>query len=98
MIGGDTLDRSFKMLKKGGTMISIKGQDGAGLAEKHDVHFETLWMTPDGAMLAELGALLSEGIVKPVIDDTFGMDEADAAYAQLAKGHAVGKVVIEVGN
>jgi NADPH:quinone reductase-like Zn-dependent oxidoreductase len=98
MIGGDTLDRSFKVLKKGGTMISIKGQDGAGLAEKHDVHFETLWMTPDGAMLAELGALLSEGIVKPVIDDTFGMDEADAAYAQLAKGHAVGKVVIEVGN
>jgi NADPH:quinone reductase-like Zn-dependent oxidoreductase len=98
MIGGDTLDRSFKVLKKGGTMISIKGQDGAGLAEKHGVHFETLWMTPDGAMLAELGVLLSKGIVKTVTDSTFAMDEVDDAYAQLAKGHAVGKVVIEVGN
>ena len=98
MIGGDTLDRSFKVLKKGGTIISIKGQDSAGLAEKHDVHFETLWMEPDGAMLAELAALLSKGIVKTVTDSTFAMDEVDAAYAQLAKGHAVGKIVIEVGN
>jgi 2-desacetyl-2-hydroxyethyl bacteriochlorophyllide A dehydrogenase len=98
MIGGETLDRSFKVLKKGGKIISIKGQDGAGLAEKHGVHFETLWMEPDGAMLAELSALLSKGIVKTVTDSTFAMDEVDAAYAQLAKGHAVGKIVIDVGN
>ncbi|MFO8127183.1 NADP-dependent oxidoreductase [Yoonia sp.] len=98
MIGGDTLDRSFKVLKKGGTMISIKGQDSAGLAKKHGVRFETLWMEPDGAMLAELGTLLSKGIVKTVTDSTFSMDEVDAAYAQLAKGHAVGKIVVEVGE
>lgn len=98
MIGGDTLNRSFKVLKKGGTLISIKGLDGAGLAEKYDVHFETLWMEPDGAMLAELGALLSKGIVKTVTDSTFAMDEINVAYAQLAKGHAVGKLVVEVGN
>jgi NADPH:quinone reductase-like Zn-dependent oxidoreductase len=98
MIGGDTLDRSFKVLKKGGTMISIKGQDDAGLAEKHGVRFETLWMEPDGAMLAELGTLLSKGIVKTVTDSTFALDEIDAAYAQLAKGHAVGKIVVEIGN
>jgi NADPH:quinone reductase-like Zn-dependent oxidoreductase len=92
------LDRSFKVLKKGGAIVSIKGQDGSGLAENHGVHFETLWMEPDGAMLGKLGALLSKGIVKSVFDRTYAMNEVDAAYAQFAKGHAVGKIVVEVGN
>ena len=32
MLGGETLNRSFKVLKKGGTLISIKGQDEDNLA------------------------------------------------------------------
>jgi NADPH:quinone reductase-like Zn-dependent oxidoreductase len=42
--------------------------------------------------------LLGKGIIKPVIDSIFPMNEVDAAYAQLAKGHAVGKIVVEVGS
>lgn len=34
----------------------------------------------------------------PVIDTTIAMNEVDAAFAQLAKGHAVGKTVVEVGS
>jgi NADPH:quinone reductase-like Zn-dependent oxidoreductase len=96
MIGGDTLNRSFATLRKGGTMISIKGQDSDGLAEKHGVHFEMLWMEPDGDMLAKLGALIEQGAVKPVIDSTFTMQDADAAYEHLAAGHAVGKIVVRL--
>jgi NADPH:quinone reductase-like Zn-dependent oxidoreductase len=39
-IGGETLARSFKVLKKGGTMVSVKSQDNDNLAEKYGVHFE----------------------------------------------------------
>ena len=35
--------------------------------------------------------------IKPVIDRVFGFDEAKAAFAHLASGSHVGKVVIEVG-
>jgi len=96
MLGGDTLARSFKVLKKGGALISIKGQDSDGLAATYGVRFESFFMSPDGKMLAELGALISAGIVKPVIDSVFAMDQAAAAYDRLATGRAVGKIVITV--
>jgi NADPH:quinone reductase-like Zn-dependent oxidoreductase len=95
MIGGDTLNRSFATLKKGGKIVSIKGEDSDGLAQKHGVHFETLWMKPDGAMLAELAALIEQGVIQPVIDSTYAMQDVAAAYHHLADGHAVGKVVIQ---
>lgn len=96
MLGGEAMDNSFKILKKGGTLISIKGQDTDGLAEKYGVRFEWFFMSPDGKMLAELGALISDGTVKPVIDSVFTMDQASAAYDKLATGRAVGKIVIAV--
>jgi NADPH:quinone reductase-like Zn-dependent oxidoreductase len=96
MMGGEVMANSFKVLKKGGALISIKGQDTDGLAAKYGVRFESFFMSPDGKMLAELGALISEGIVKPVIDSVFSMDQAAAAYDRLAAGRAVGKIVISV--
>lgn len=96
MIGGETMARSFKVLKKGGTLISIKGKDEDGLADKHGVRFKFLWMSPDGGMLAEIGALIEQGVIKPVVDAVFSMDEAAAAYERLAEGHAVGKIVVRI--
>lgn len=96
MLGGETLNKSFKVLKKGGTLVSIKGQDTEGLATQHDVRFEWFFMEPDGDMLAELGQLIEKGIVKTVIDSTYQMAETDKAYAALKDGHAVGKIVVQV--
>jgi len=96
MLGGETLANSFKVLKKGGAVISIKGQDTDGLAARYGVRFEWFFMEPDGKMLAELGALISDSIVKPVIDSVFPMDRAAAAYDRLATGRAVGKIVVTV--
>ena len=96
MLGDETLVRSFKVLKKGGALISIKGQDNNGLAEKYGVRFEGFFMSPDGQMLAELGALIKEGRVKPVIDSVYPMEQTSAAYDQLATGRAVGKIVVTV--
>lgn len=96
MMGGETMANSFKVLKKGGTLVSIKGEDSDGLAAKYGVRFEWFFMSPDGEMLAELGALISDGIVKPVIDSVFPMDQASVAYDQLATGRTVGKIVIAV--
>ncbi len=96
MVGGETLNRSFKVLKKGGALVSIKGQDQDGLAEKYGVRFEWFFMSPDGKMLAELGALISDGTVTPVIDSVFPMDQVSAAYDKLETGRAVGKIVVTV--
>lgn len=96
MLGGDTLKRSFKVLKKGGTLISIKGQDTDQLAPDFGVHFEWFFMEPDGAMLGELAALIEQGAVQPVIGKTFPMAQAAAAYEELESGDSFGKIVITV--
>ncbi len=96
MLGGETLNRSFKVLKKGGMMVSIKGQDTDNLAPEFGVHFDWFLMDPDGEMLGELGALIDTGAVKPVIGRTFPMEQAGAAYEELANGDSVGKIVVMV--
>ena len=95
-IGGETLARSFEVLKQGGTMVSVKNQDNEGLAEKYGVQFEWFFMSPDGEMLTELAKLVSDGTVKTVIDSTFPMDQAADAFDKLATGRAVGKIVVTV--
>ena len=95
-IGGETLARSFKILKKGGTMVSVKSQDNDNLAEKYGVHFEWFFMSPDGKMLSELAKLISQGTVKTVIDSIFRMNQAAEAFDRLATGRAKGKIVIAV--
>lgn len=96
MLGGETMTESFKVLKRDGTMVSIKGQDIDDLATKYGVRFEFIFMTPDGAMLAELGDLISNGSVKPIIDSEFPLNEFTAAYDQLDTGRTVGKIVVAV--
>ncbi len=96
MMGGEILNRSFQVLKKGGALISIKGQDTDNLAQEHDVRFEWFFMEPDGVMLADLSKLIEDGIVKPVIDKTYPMEATVDAYAYLKDGHAVGKIVISI--
>jgi len=84
------------VLKKGGTLVSIKGQDTDNLAAKNSVRVEWFFMEPDGAMLADLAKLMEDGIVRPVIDRVYRMSETTDAYAGLKDGHAVGKIVVAV--
>ena len=95
-MGDDILVRSFKVLKKGGTIVSVKGQDTDGLASRYGVKFEWFFMSPDGAMLEELGNLMSDGTVKPIIDSVYPMAQVQDAYDRLATGRAVGKIVVTV--
>ena len=53
-------------------------------------------MRPDGAQLTEIGALLDAQRIKPVIDRVFPFEQAKAALAYLAEGHAKGKVVVRI--
>ena len=93
-IGGDTLTKSFKVLKKGGRLVSIKGQDTENLAKEYGVNFEWFFMSPDGEILTEIASLISQGTIKTVIDSTYSMKQAPEAFELLAKGRAKGKIVI----
>ncbi|MFQ1699348.1 NADP-dependent oxidoreductase [Loktanella agnita] len=96
MLGGETLEKSFKILKKGGHLVSIKGQDEKDQAKDYGVKFDWFFMEPNGTQLTTLAGLLEDGTLKPVIDSEFAMADVAAAYDKLADGHAVGKIVVNV--
>lgn len=94
MLGGDTLKRSFEVVKPGGTIVSIKGDAPEGLAEECNVTFESFFMEPSGAQLAEIATLVTNGQVRPVLDRTFPLEDVAAAYEYARSGDATGKVAI----
>ena len=67
-------------------------------AARREVRFTYLFMRPDGAQLAELAAWIDAGAVKPIIHRTYPLAEVREAFAELERGRARGKIVVEIGS
>ncbi|WP_346828339.1 NADP-dependent oxidoreductase [Serratia inhibens] len=68
------------------------------LSKKRDVTYSFLFVRPDGDLLTEIGKLLENERIRPVIDKVFLFEEAKNALAYLAQGRAKGKVVIKMNE
>lgn len=120
--GGDTLLRSFAVVKTGGVVVTIGGRpDGKfarawglrpplvwilgflnrkvdRLARERRVRFEYLFMRPSGEQLESIGALVDQGLIKPVLDRILPLEAAAEAISYVESGRAVGKVVVRVAD
>ena len=97
LIAGDTQERSWAVLKDGGTMISSLAQPSAAKARERHVRAEHFVAHPDRAELMEIGRLIDEGRVHPHVSAVFELKEAAEAQEQLEQHHAQGKVVLQMG-
>ena len=52
---------------------------------------------PTRATLEQLAKLVQEGVITPVIEQTFDLEDADAALRHLETDHARAKVVVSMG-
>ncbi|MDC8783613.1 NADP-dependent oxidoreductase [Roseateles koreensis] len=66
------------------------------LAKKRGASYSFLFVRPDGDQLRQIGELLKEERIQPVIDKVFPFEQAKEALAYLAQGHAKGKVVVKL--
>lgn len=66
------------------------------LAKRGDLRYSFLFVRPDGGQLAEIGAIIDAGHIRPVIDRVFAFDQAKEALAYLDGGRAKGKVVVQL--
>ena len=113
MVGGDYVQRDLDCLAEDGRVALIAVQGGAHaridlvqlMMRRLTVTGSTLRARPAlfKAMVAdELRAnvwpLFDIGVVRPVIDSVFALEEAAAAHARLESGGHVGKVVLTVGG
>lgn len=96
-VGGETLERSWQVIKPGGALVSIASPPPpAESMKRQDVRFSYFIVEPNRAELVQIGALIDAGQVRPIVDKVFPLDQARLAYEQAAHGHARGKIVLQV--
>jgi NADPH:quinone reductase-like Zn-dependent oxidoreductase len=96
-IGGETLDRSFEILKSGGVLVSSDARPDQDKAAQHRVRgvFFLVAVTSEG--LTRIAGLLDSGELKPNVGEVLPLAEARLAHEMLAgKAHKRGKIVLAV--
>ncbi|MGB9927820.1 MAG: NADP-dependent oxidoreductase [Methanosarcina sp.] len=95
-IGGDTLERSWGVLKEGGFLVSTVASIPEGTPEKYGVAAKTLMTTPDGKELAQIAAIIDEQQIKPIVTTVLSLHEARKAHEMNESRHTRGKIVLRV--
>lgn len=98
-IGGDNIDRSLEVTKKGGTVISIPSGISETITEKakaKGINGYFFLVESNGDDMKQLAKWLEQGIIKSHVSQVFPFDEMAAAHQQIASGRTRGKVVVTV--
>ncbi|MDG6982961.1 MAG: NADP-dependent oxidoreductase [Nitrososphaerota archaeon] len=97
-VGGEVLDNSWSVLRRGGSLVTIVGDAPDETAAKYGVKGFSILVEPNRNELVELARLVDAGEVKPVVDSVFPLPRAREAYESGLSGHSRGKLVLKVGN
>lgn len=96
-IGGDTQERSWKVLKKGGVLVSIVQPPSAEAASAHGVR--GIFVREDATRneeLTQIAKLVANGQIKVNVETILPLAEARKAQELSQSGHAHGKIVLTV--
>jgi len=93
-VGGDTLARSWKLLKPGGRLVTVA--TSSGQSSEARVREAFMLVRPDGRQLAQMARLIDDGEVRPVVRQTLPLALAATAYAFALQGGQPGKIALEI--
>jgi NADPH:quinone reductase-like Zn-dependent oxidoreductase len=95
-IGGETQERSWGALNKGGVLISLVQPPSQEKAKQFGVRGMMCSVQPDGAQLSEIAKLIDSARLRPTIDRILPLSEARRAHELSQNGHVRGKIVLRV--
>jgi len=95
-IGEETQERSFKVLKPGGVLVSAVSEPPEKACKAHNVKGAMVLVQPDAAQLAEITALIDNGKLKPAIAAVLPLGDARKAHEMSQSGHTRGKIILAV--
>jgi NADPH:quinone reductase-like Zn-dependent oxidoreductase len=95
-IGGETRERSWSLLRPGGTMISLVGPVSRVKAAEYGVSAVFFIVRPSRTQLIQISELIDSGTLRPIVDEVFPLDRARAAFERGLSGGKHGKLVLRV--
>ena len=99
LVGGETQQRSFEVLRRGGKLISAVSQPDPGLAKRHGVDASFFLVNVTRESLTEIGALIDSGKLRTRVGTVLPLADAREAHFMLEgqRRAAKGKIVLRVG-
>jgi NADPH:quinone reductase-like Zn-dependent oxidoreductase len=95
-VGGETLKRSYPIVKKGGILVVLVGRVDQAQLDKYGIRGVSLEAEYNGDQLAEIGKLIAAKEIKVVVSETFPLADAATALTKANTRHARGKIVLKV--
>jgi NADPH:quinone reductase-like Zn-dependent oxidoreductase len=95
-VGGETYAKSFKVLNKGGIIVSMLEQPRSDLMEQYEVNAIGQFTQVNSERLSKLAELVEKRAIKVHVEKTFPLEQAGEALAYLQNGHPRGKVVLKI--
>jgi NADPH:quinone reductase-like Zn-dependent oxidoreductase len=96
LIGGETLERSWRVLRRGGVLITTVAPVSQDKAGAHAVRGIFFIVKPSRPQLTEIARLIDQGHVRVSIEAVFPLERAREAFEYGSKGHVRGKLVLRV--
>lgn len=93
-VGGEVQERSWRVLKPGGMLASIRGRPDAEQAEAHGVRAQHVSVHTEQAQLRAIAGLANEGRLWVHVHETLPLDEVRKAHELSKTGHTRGKLVL----
>jgi NADPH:quinone reductase-like Zn-dependent oxidoreductase len=98
LVGGQTQERSWPLLRKGGTLVTTLAEPPQDKALAHGVRALRYTAKSSGRQLREIDALIESGKVRPHVDRTFDVASCREAFRSIEEGHGAGKIVLDLAS
>jgi NADPH:quinone reductase-like Zn-dependent oxidoreductase len=95
-MGGDIQERSWKVLKPGGILVSVVSPPPPEVAARHGVRCSFVFTQPNAVQLAEIARLADAEKLKAVVETILPLSDATRGQELSERGHTRGKIVLRV--
>ena len=95
LIGGETQQRSWGVLKAGGMLVSLLEPPSQDTAVRYGVRAVLMGTRPTTGLLKEFADLLDSGQIKTHVGKVFPLEQARQAQELKGHGHTCGKIVLK---
>jgi NADPH:quinone reductase-like Zn-dependent oxidoreductase len=95
-VGGDTLQRSWRVVRRGGVIVTTAGEISEARAAEYGVRGVSFIVKPSRQQLTTIQELINRHAIWPVVSAVFPLAQARQAFERGIAGHTRGKMVLSI--
>ena len=95
-VGGDRLERSPVIIRKGGRLISVASEPPQEAANALGIKALYFVVSPNREQLVEIAKLVDAVLIKPIVNEVFPLAKGRQAFERSQLHRGIGKIVLQV--